>query len=141
MLETLQLALPRMQKYERELPVTDVLEEAMFDMYSEIIVFCAHAIAAFCNNPNMKRNPHAWSRFSREFFDVMADFQRCSRRVDEAADMIRLSREKQTAETVAALSRNLKDIQVSNEDAKLPCHTIPYGLNLRSLDVRPSWPI
>lgn len=51
-----------------------------------------------------------------------------ARRVDEAADMARLSREKQTAETLATI-QGLQKLKISN--AKLPCYCIPYGLNLR----------
>ncbi|KXX82641.1 putative disease resistance protein RDL6 [Madurella mycetomatis] len=131
MLESLQHALPRMQKYERELPMTDTLEGALFDMYSEIIVFCAHSIAFFRNNPDLSKNRHAWSQFSRDFSNVIANVQKHSRRVDEAADMIRLSRETRTAETVAALNKDLKGLQVSDRCLNLPCHVIPYGLNLR----------
>ncbi|KAK0702012.1 tpr repeat-containing protein [Lasiosphaeria miniovina] len=137
MLESLQHALPRMHMYERELPMTEALEKAMFDMYSEIIVFCAHAIAFFRNNPNVSRNRHAWSQFSRDFAEVIINVQRYSRRVDEAADMIRLSRETHTAETVAALNKDLADLQINqdgpSQGAKLPCFMIPFGLNLRFL--------
>ncbi|KAK4221160.1 hypothetical protein QBC38DRAFT_461780 [Podospora fimiseda] len=135
MLESLQHSLPRMHKYERELPMTDALENVMFDMYSEIIVFCAHAIAFFRNNPNVARNRSAWSQFSKDFSNVIANVQRHSRRVDEVADLIRLSRETQTAETVVALNKNLQEIKLSDDGdgMKLPCFIIPYGLNLRFL--------
>ena len=62
MLETLEHALPRMQQYEQELPMTDTLERALSDMYGEIIVFCAYAIAFFRNNPEVGRNRTIWSR-------------------------------------------------------------------------------
>lgn len=42
--------------------------------------------------------------------------------------MARLSREKQTTETLAAI-QGLRKLRNSN--AKLPCYSIPYGLNLR----------
>lgn len=129
MLENLQNALPRMQQYEPELPMTDTLEKALIDMYSEIIVFCAHAITFFRNNPNVVKNRHAWSQFSRDFAVVIANVRKSSRKVDEVADMIRLSKEMQTAETVAAI----KDLQTLRiwDPASLPCYAIPYGFNLR----------
>lgn len=128
MLGDLQRTLPRIQKYEKELPMTDTLEKALLDMYSEIIVFCAYAVAFFRNNPNIGRSRAAWSRFSKDFAQTKANLQRYSRRVDEVADMIRLSRESKTAETVATI-QNTKKPRVSN--LSLPCHSIPHGLNLR----------
>lgn len=118
-----------MHKYEQELPMTESLEKALFDMYSEIIVFCAHAITFFRNNPDIGRNRNAWSRFSRDFTKVIENVRKYSRRVDEAADIIRLSKEIHTAETVAAL-KGLHALRVAGV-AKLPCFAIPYGLNLR----------
>ncbi|OAA60362.1 tpr repeat-containing protein [Niveomyces insectorum RCEF 264] len=136
MLETLQSALPRMKQYEQDLPMTESLEKALVDLYSEVIVFCAHAITFFRNTPNIKQNRHAWSQFSRDFARIIENVQRLSRRVDEAADMIRLSKEVHTAETVSAL----EIMQLSGSDsvvgakyksAKLPCFSLPYGINLR----------
>ncbi|KAL7952185.1 hypothetical protein V8C34DRAFT_299918 [Trichoderma compactum] len=72
MLESLQHALPRMRKYEQELPMTESLEKALFEMYSEIIVFCAHAITFFRNN----RNRNAWSRFSGGFTKVIENVRK-----------------------------------------------------------------
>ncbi|KAJ6447148.1 coxI translation protein CYA5 [Purpureocillium lavendulum] len=128
MLGDLQRTLPRIRKYERELPMTDALERALSDMYSEIIIFCAHAITFFRNNPNIGRGRLAQSAFNREFTTVISNLRRYSRRVDEAADMIRLSRESQTAETVAAI-RGIGKLRITN--INLPCYTIPYGLNLK----------
>ncbi|EFW99250.1 tpr repeat-containing protein [Grosmannia clavigera kw1407] len=129
MLETLHHALPRMQMYENELPMTEPLEKALLDMYSEVIVFCAHAIAFFRNNPNVGPNRHAWSQFSRDFAMVVENIQKLSRRVDETADMIRLSREARTVETVAAF-KNLQLKGNKGPPAKFPCFSVPYGLHL-----------
>lgn len=48
--------------------------------------------------------------------------------VDETADMIRLSRETHTAETIQAI-KGLRALSIT--DLNLPCYMIPYGLNLR----------
>ncbi|KAH9433926.1 hypothetical protein MCOR02_005961 [Pyricularia oryzae] len=50
-----------------------------------------------------------------------------SRRIDEVVDMIRLSRESRTAETVAII----QNIKSKDPSVRLPCHSIPHGLNLR----------
>jgi len=129
MLETLEHALPRMQQYEQELPMTETLEKALSDMYGEIIVFCAHAIAFLRNNPDVGRNRTIWSQFSNDFSEVISNVRKCSRRVDEAADMIRLSKEVHNSGTLAAL-QEMQGLRIS-DGAKLPCFMIPYGLNLR----------
>jgi len=130
MLESLQHALPRIQMYEQQLPMMESLEKALLDLYVEIIVFCAHAIAFFRNNPNLTKNRNAWSKFNRESAEVVTNVRKYSRRVDEAADLIRLSREISTAETVAAL-KDFQSLQILSDPARLPCFMIPYGLNLR----------
>lgn len=128
MLEELQKTLPRFQRYERELPMTESLEAALCDTYSDIVVFCAQSIAFFRNNPNVGRNHGAWSVFSRDFATTIANVRGHARRVDEVADMIRLSRETRTAETVDVI-QGMKKMKPAN--LNLPCYNIPYGLNLR----------
>lgn len=128
MLEQLRLVLPKARLYEQELPLTDTLENALLDMYTEIIVFYAHTIAFFRNNPNVAQSRNAWSQFSSDFAKVLDNLRKYSRRVDEIADMIRLSKETHSAETVVAIN-NLKTIMF--KDDSLSCYMIPYGLNLR----------
>jgi hypothetical protein len=128
MLEQLRLVLPKASLYEQELPLTDTLENALLVMYTEIIVFYAHAIAFFRNNPNIDKSRNAWSQFSNDFSKVLDNLRNYSRRVDEIADMIRLSKETHSAETVVAMN-SLKNFLF--QDEKLPCYVIPYGLNLR----------
>ncbi|KAL1965389.1 hypothetical protein VTN77DRAFT_5826 [Rasamsonia byssochlamydoides] len=128
MFEELGRALPRFRKYEQELPMTNTLENALSDVYTEIIVFCAHSITFCRNNPNIARSRHAWSQFSSDFSKAIANLRSYSRVVDETADMIRFSRETHTAETIQAI-KGLQALSVT--DLSLPCYMIPYGLNLR----------
>lgn len=130
MLQQLQQELPQIHMYEEELPRTTELEAALSDLYREIIVFCAHAIAVLHNNPNINLNERVWSRFrDRDFEQVIGKVGKSSRRVHEVADMIRLSKKPHTAETRAALAGS-QDLQVSKGSTS-PCYMIPYGLNLR----------
>jgi hypothetical protein len=128
MLEELERTLPRVRKYEQELPMTSTLEDALCDTYTEVIVFCAHAVTFFRSNPNVAPSRSAGSHFSSEFARVVANLRTYSRRVDETADMTRLSRETHTANTVKALA----SLQVrATPDAALPCHVAPHAVNLR----------
>ena len=129
MLEELHRTLPRYKKYEQELPMTKALEDSLSDMYTEIIIFCARAITFFRNNPNVGRSRHAWSQFNSEFLRTVATLRNHSRRVDEEADMIRMTREARSAQMVHVM-RNLKGTGFG-DDVKLPCHMISYGLNPR----------
>ncbi|KAH9428730.1 hypothetical protein MCOR02_011275 [Pyricularia oryzae] len=65
--------------------------------------------------------------FQSEICSNDKKFEKFSRRIDEVADMIRLSRESRTAETVAII-QNTKS---KDPSVRLPCHSILHGLNLR----------
>ena len=97
-------------------------------MYTEIIVFCAPSITFFRNTPNFSPSRNAWLHFSNDFHRVISNIRRYSRAVDEIADMIRLTRETHTADTIEAIE-GLKTSQ--SGEINLPCHIIPYGLNLK----------
>ena len=128
MFEELGRALPRFRKYEQELPTTRELEDALLATYTEIIVFCAHSIAFFRNNPNIAPGRNTWLQFSNDFPKVISNIRRYSRTVDETADMIRLTRETHISHTVVAIN-GLKESQP--REMNLPCYMIPYGLNLK----------
>lgn len=109
--------------------MTKALEDALSDMYTEIIIFCACAITFFWNNPSASIKRPAWSRFNRQFLKTIENLKLQSRRVNEEVDMILMRREATTAETIEVM-KNLKDTKLEDE-VKIPCHMIPYGLNPR----------
>lgn len=128
MLEELHKTLPKTCKYGKELPLTKAFEYALSDMYTEIIIFCARAITFFWNNPNASVKRPAWSQFNRLFVKTIEDLKSQSRRVDEEVNKIRM-REAISAKTIEVMKR-LNDTKFDDE-AKLPCHMIPYKLNPR----------
>ena len=97
MLEELRRTLPRYKHYEDELPMTKALEDALSDMYTEIIIFCARTITFFRNNPNIGRSRNAWSEFNSEFLRTINNLRNHSRHIDEEVDMIRMTREKKVS--------------------------------------------
>ena len=128
MFEELGRVLPRFRRYEEEVPMTATLEDALLATYTEIILFCAHSITFFRNNPNISKSRNVWSRFSNDLENGIAKLHQSSRLVDEKADMIRLSRGTNTADTVDAI----KSPHISQEkEMNLPCYMIPYDLNAR----------
>lgn len=110
MLEELRRTLPRYKRFEDELPMTKTLEDALCDMYTEIIIFCARMITFFRNNPNIGASRSAWSHFHRDFHITIENLRNCSRRVDEEGDMIRMTREAKSAETLQVIQK-LNDVE------------------------------
>ena len=76
-------------------------------------------------------NRNAWSEFNSEFVKTITNLPNHSRRVDEEADMVRMTRETHSAETLSVV----KSLKNSNLDdgIKVPCQVIPHGLNPRFL--------
>jgi NB-ARC domain len=129
MLEELRCTLPRYKRFEDELPMTKVLEDALCDMYTEIIIFCARTVTFFRNNPNIGVGGATWLQFSNGFNATLKSLRSRSRRVDEEGDMIRMTRETKSAETLQVIQK-LNDMSIGDKN-KLPCHMVPYGLNPR----------
>ena len=127
MLQGVQQTLPRIQRYERELPMTQALEKALVEVYTGIIVFCAHSVTFF-RNPNVSRIRQIWTKFTREYSNTISKLRDASRRVDEVTDIIRLSRAAAYSETISVL-QGLGRLQISGSD-HLPLHQVPYGFNL-----------
>jgi NB-ARC domain len=127
MLKDLEITLPKYRKYEEQLLMTPALEDALCDVYTDIILFCAQAITFFRNNPNFARSANIWSHFNREFLKTISNLQHHSRCVDEEVDIIRMTRESESAETIRVIA-GMEVMSLGNK-VNLPCHFIPYGLN------------
>ncbi|KAI9853128.1 MAG: hypothetical protein M1824_001541 [Vezdaea acicularis] len=127
MLKDLEITLPKYRKFEQQLPMTPALEDALCDVYTDIILFCAQAITFFRNNPNFARSTHIWSHFNQEFLKTISNLQHHSRRVDEEVEIIRMTRESESVETLQAIAG--MNIMSPSTTVNLPCHVIPYGLN------------
>lgn len=126
-LEKVHQTLPKFRSPEKELPMSKALEGALSDRYTEIIVFCAYAITFFWNNPNLNIKRCVWSQFNHQFLTINKDLKLQSSRVDKEADMIRMRREAMTAQTIEVM----KILKATDDEVKLPCRMVPYGLNPR----------
>jgi len=129
MLEELRRTLPRYKRLENEMPMTKALEDALCDLYTEIIIFCARTITFFRNDPNIGGSRSAWSQFNSDFHSTIESLRTHSRRIDEEGDIIRMTREAKSAETLQVL-KNLDEVSIGDK-VSLPCHMVPYGLNPR----------
>lgn len=126
-LEKLHQTLPKFCSPEKELPRSKALEGALSDMYTEIIVFCAYAITFFWNNPSLNIKRCVWSQFNHQFLLINEDLKLQSSRVDKEVDMIRMRREAMAGQKIEVM----KILRATDDEVKLPCHMIPYGLNPR----------
>lgn len=129
MLEELRRTLPRYNRFEDEFPMTKMLEDALCDIYTEIIIFCARMITFIRNNPNNGASRSAWSHFYSDFHVTIENLRKCSRRVDEEGGMIRKTREAKSAETLRVIQK-LNDMRLGDKKT-LPCQMVPFGLNSR----------
>lgn len=128
MVEELGQILPKFYQYEQELPMVPKLGDTLIKTYTEVIIFCAHSIAFFRNNPNVNKTHHAWISFTSNFSTVMLNLRNYSRDFSAKADMIRLFRVTKPADPVKAI----RDLQLSQRnEMNLPCYMIPDGLNVR----------
>jgi hypothetical protein len=112
--------------------MTPALENALCDVYTDIILFCTQAINFSRNNPNFARSTAIWFQFNKKFLQTISNLQNHSRRVDEQVDIIRMTREAGSAETLNVIA-NMKTFSLS-EQGNLPCHVLPYGLNPQFLE-------
>ncbi len=105
MLEDLRRTLPRYSKYKHELPMTKALEDALSNMYTEIIIFCARAAPAQLPSSGIPPilNAMHGQQFKSQFFKTNADLRTQSRHVDEEVDMVWMRQEAMTAETIDVL--------------------------------------
>ena len=128
LLDELRTALPKARLSELEPPLSEPLEAALLDMYTEILVLYAYIISTFRHPNTNKMRRFWWSPSNFRFQKIISNLRAYSRKVDELADMVRLAKGAHTAETVQAMSGLHKLIIADNGT---PCRMIPYGLNLR----------
>lgn len=69
-----------------------MMEDTLFARYRETIVFCAHTITFFHNNPNAYRSRNVWLQFDKDFKNVLMNIRALIRRVGEAAGVIKCQR-------------------------------------------------
>lgn len=90
MLEELSLTLPRFQTYERTFPLNHRLQQALIDVYSEIICFYARTIHFLRNNPHLVLRKNAWQTFRNDFSRTIMRIKRMSSTVESEADLARM---------------------------------------------------
>ncbi|KAF2234366.1 TPR-like protein [Viridothelium virens] len=130
MLEELSLTLPRFRAYEETLPMDRALENALLEVYTEVICFYARAIHFFRTHPHTLLRRGAWEEFRTDFGRTVRRIKRLSSAVEAEADIARMRTEKAKYKEVLDLMDDLR-VQKTGGGAVTRCHYIPFELNPR----------
>jgi hypothetical protein len=130
MLEELSLTLPRFQVYEQTLPLNRQLQEALVDVYSEIICFYARTIYFLCSNPNSLMRKHSWQAFRNDFSHTVMRIKRLSSTVESEADIVRMQKDEGRYKEVLELLSSMQ-MAKTDSDTRIRYNNIPFPANTR----------
>ncbi|CAM1507781.1 Fc.00g046290.m01.CDS01 [Cosmosporella sp. VM-42] len=130
MLEELSLTLPRFQVYEQTLPLNHQLQQALLDVYCEIVCFYARAIHFLRSNPHLVLRKNAWQTFRNDFSRTIMRIKRMSSTVESEADLARMRKDETNYREVLEL---LSAMKMSNTDGpkRISYNNIPFGANTK----------
>lgn len=130
MLEELSLTLPRFQVYEQTLPLSCQLQQALVDVYCEIICFYARTIHFLRDNPHLVLRKNAWQAFRNDFSRTILRIKRMSSAVESEADMARMRDDKARYGEVLELLSAMKMARADNTcNTRVRYHNIPFPAN------------
>lgn len=130
MLEELSLSLPRLRHYEENLPLDRSLENALVDLYSEIICFYARLIRHYKINPHLPMQQAGWQNFQRDFASTVRRVKYLSSIVEKEADLVKMKLESGKYEEVLEALKGLGG-QRAQDNAVTQCYCIPISMNPR----------
>lgn len=131
MLEELSLTLPRLQVYEQTLPLNHSLQQAVVDVYSEIICFYARTIHFLRSNPHLVLRKNAWQAFRNDFSRTIMRIKRMSSTVESEADILRMQREDVRYKEVLQLLNYMKVDKTESNSKQLRYNNIPFPINTK----------
>lgn len=129
-LEELSLTLPRFQVYEQTLPPSRQLQQALLDVYCEIICFYARAIHFLRNNPHLVLRKNAWQSFRSDFSRTIMRIKRMSSTVESEADLARMRKDGLQYKEVLELLTTMK-MKASGDGKPTQYNNIPFAANAR----------
>ncbi|KAI6784643.1 uncharacterized protein J7T54_006689 [Emericellopsis cladophorae] len=130
MLEELSLTLPRLQVYEQTVPLNRSLQQALLDVYSEIICFYARAIHFLRSNPNLVLRKNAWQTFRDDFSRTNMRIKRMSTSVESEADLARMRKDETQYKEVLELLHTMK-AKTLDEPERIWYNNIPFAANTK----------
>jgi hypothetical protein len=130
MLEELSLTLPRLHAYEQTLPLNRQFQQALLDVYSDVICFYARTIHFLRSNPHPVLRRNAWQTFRNDFSRTNMRIKRMSSIVEGEAESVRMRKDEMHYKEVLTLlsSMTKKDNSESGRDNY---KNIPFCANAR----------
>jgi hypothetical protein len=130
MLEELSLTLPRFQVYEQTLPLDREMQQALVDVYCEIICFYARTIHFLRSNPHLVLRKNAWQTFRSDFSRTLMRIKRMSSSIEGGAEISRMrndtSRYQEVLELLNAMNLD-KEKEKAQQSARY--NNIPFSAN------------
>ncbi|TLD07289.1 hypothetical protein PgNI_10309 [Pyricularia grisea] len=130
MLEELSLTLPRFQVYERTLPLNRQLQQALIDVYGEIICFYARAIHFLRSNPHLVLRKNAWGKLQADFSRTTMRIKRMASSVESEADMARMRKDEGQYREVLDLLGTMQ-LARDDESKRVRYNNIPFSANAK----------
>ena len=129
MLEELSLTLPRFRYYEKSLPIDNAFENALVDVYTEVICFYARTIHFYRSNPHGVLQRNAWAEFQGDFQKTIQRIKRLSSTVESEAEAARMRLDRNGYAEVLDIMKSLKESKLSNTVKS--CYFVPFTANPR----------
>ncbi|GAW18075.1 hypothetical protein ANO14919_075460 [Xylariales sp. No.14919] len=130
MIEELSLLLPRFQIYEKTLPLSPLLQQALVDAYSEIICFYARIIRFLRNNPHPSLRKNEWQTCRDDLSITVKRIKRISSTIESEADIARMRKDEGRYKEVLELLSDMK-AGVSGGDKQTRYNNIPFLSNTK----------
>jgi len=130
MLEELSLTLPRFKTYEETLPLDRSLQQALVDVYGEIICFYARAIHFLRSNPHLVLRKNAWQTFRNDFSRTMMRIKHMSLSIEREAEMARMRKDEGRFVEVLQLLNTMK-LAKENSTQTIRFNNIPFPANAK----------
>ncbi|TLD28819.1 hypothetical protein PspLS_03746 [Pyricularia sp. CBS 133598] len=130
MLEELSLTLPRFQVYERTLPLNRQLQQALIDVYGEIICFYARAIHFLRSNPHLVLRKNAWGKLQADFSRTTMRIKRMASSVESEADLARMRKDEGQYKEVLDLLGTMQ-LARDDESKRARYSNIPFSANAK----------
>ncbi|KAJ2981226.1 hypothetical protein NUW58_g6738 [Xylaria curta] len=130
MIEELSLSLPRFQVYEKTLPLSPLLQQALVDAYSEIICFYARTIRFLRNNPHLTLRKNEWQTCRDDLSITIKRIKRISVTIESEADMTRMRNDEERYKEVLELLSDMK-MSESGTNKRTQYNNIPFISNTK----------
>ncbi|EWC47543.1 hypothetical protein DRE_03163 [Drechslerella stenobrocha 248] len=132
MLHDLSFSLPQSQWYRETTPLETDIENALIEVYTELLCFYARAIKFFRGNPHKALVSFSWNSLSSDFDSTLQRLRNLSKIADKEAEAARLRldlhKNKEMMDAIQNLRVDDKNSS-SRVSIKYPLYVIPNGIN------------